>query len=53
MRSSNIVSAIRGFAQILGAADAAAGALETHRQPPARALNTLGIDPAAFRRIGR
>ena len=37
----------RAFA-VLGAANAAAAAVEGHRRPNARDLRTLGIDPATF-----
>ncbi|MCM2471907.1 hypothetical protein HGO38_00230 [Rhizobium sp. CG5] len=33
---------------ILGAASAAASAIEGHRRPTDRSLRTLGIDPANF-----
>ena len=41
----------RAFA-VIGAAAAASAAIETHRRPSARDLKTLGIDPAAFDRVG-
>lgn len=37
----------RAFA-VLGAASAAAAAVEGHRRPKASDLRTLGIDPASF-----
>ncbi|WP_162241351.1 MULTISPECIES: hypothetical protein [unclassified Rhizobium] len=37
----------RAFA-VIGAASAAAAAIEGGRRPQARDLNTLGIDPASF-----
>ncbi|WP_331376713.1 hypothetical protein [Sinorhizobium chiapasense] len=42
----------RAFA-VLGAANAAAAAVEGHRRPNARDLRTLGIDPANFPDIRR
>lgn len=37
----------RAFA-VIGAASAAAAAIESGRRPAARHLDTLGIDPASF-----
>lgn len=42
----------RAFA-VLGAASAAAAAVEGHRRPKASDLRTLGIDPANFPDAGR
>ncbi|WP_156943469.1 hypothetical protein M728_003819 (plasmid) [Ensifer sp. WSM1721] len=48
MTSKNRMGFIgRAFA-VLGAATAAAAAVEGHRRPNARDLHTLGIDPANF-----
>lgn len=48
MTSNNRMGFIgRAFA-VLGAATAAAAAVEGHRRPRARDLRTLGIDPANF-----
>jgi hypothetical protein len=41
----------RAFAMV-GAAISVAAAVENHRRPANRDLNALGIDPAAFDRIG-
>ncbi|MEQ1954082.1 hypothetical protein [Mesorhizobium sp. CN2-181] len=41
------------FIEIFGSAVAAASAVERGRQPAARDLRTLGIDPEQFRRIGQ
>lgn len=41
----------RAFA-IFGAAVAASAAVENHRRPSSRDLDTLGIDPKTFNRIG-
>lgn len=38
---------------IFGSAIAAASAVEARRQPKARDLRTLGIDPERFRQIGQ
>lgn len=38
---------------IFGAASAAAAAVEGNRRPRARDLETLGIDPASFGKVGR
>ena len=40
----------RAFA-VIGAASAAAAAVETHRRPTDRHLKTLGINPADFPRV--
>jgi hypothetical protein len=37
---------------LLAAAARAANAAEGHRAPQARDLRTLGIDPAAYKRMG-
>ncbi|MDX0452151.1 hypothetical protein BMJ34_26075 [Sinorhizobium medicae] len=48
MTSKNRMGFIgRAFA-VLGAATAAAAAVEGHRRPKAQDLRTLGIDPASF-----
>lgn len=41
------------FFRTLGSAIAVAQAVETGRRPSARDLETLGIDPSHFTRIGR
>lgn len=38
---------------LFGAAGTAASAAQLGRQPRSRALETLGIDPEHYRRIGR
>lgn len=50
MNTRNTVSAIFGT---IGSAIRAAAAVEGNREPRARDLKTLGIDPAAFSKIGR
>ncbi|TCL69671.1 hypothetical protein [Rhizobium sp. BK251] len=42
----------RAFA-VIGAANAVSAAVEAHRRPRARDLNTLGINPEAFDRVGQ
>lgn len=42
---------VRSIAAVLSAAQAAAAAVESQRQPSADALRTLGIDPEQFRTI--
>ncbi len=49
MSRSRIASALRLFAHAV----AAAGSVETGHTPSKRHLDGLGIDPAAFRKIGR
>ena len=51
-RKTSLLAHAGSFFAILGAASAAAGAVEVHRAPRARDLRTLGIDPAAFKNIG-
>ncbi|MDR6816058.1 hypothetical protein J2X76_001212 [Neorhizobium sp. 2083] len=41
----------RAFA-VMGAAISVSAAVENHRRPSHRDLNTLGIDPKAFDRLG-
>ncbi|WP_082910304.1 hypothetical protein [Sinorhizobium glycinis] len=53
MTSKNRMGFIgRAFA-VLGAATAAAAAVEGHRRPSARDLHTLGINPANFPDVRR
>lgn len=39
--------------EVLGSASRAAAAADSNRQPNARDLDRLGIDPAAFAKIGK
>ena len=41
------------FVEVFGSAAAVSNAVEGGRAPKAKHLRTLGIDPAAFRSIGR
>lgn len=41
------------FVEVFGSAAAVSNAVEGGRTPSARHLKTLGIDPAAFRSIGK
>ncbi len=41
------------FVEVFGSAAAVSQAVEAGRAPKAKHLKTLGIDPAAFRSIGR
>ncbi len=53
MPKTRFLARVGGFIEVFGAARRSAAALETRRAPAARDLETLGIDPAAFRSIGR
>lgn len=46
-------SSLGTFVEVFGSAAAVSNAVEAGRAPKARDLRTLGIDPAAFRSIGR
>ena len=46
MTTRNAFAAIGGFFDVLGSAVAVSQAVEARRQPRARDLRTLGIDPA-------
>ena len=53
MPKTRPLARVGGFFEVFGAARRSAAAVEAHRAPKARDLETLGIDPAAFRSIGR
>lgn len=53
MTTRNALAALGGLFEVFGSAVAASQAVEANRQPRASDLRTLGIDPAAFRKIGR
>ncbi len=53
MRTGNAFAAIGGFFDTLGSAIAVSQAVEARKQPRAADLKRLGIDPAAFGKIGR
>lgn len=50
-RKTSLLSRASDLFAILGAAGAAATAVEAHRAPKRRDLETLGIDPASFKGI--
>lgn len=49
--ANRTVSAISGFFDVFASAISVSHAVESRRQPKARDLRNLGIDPAAFRDI--
>ena len=53
MHARSAASRILDIFDGIGAAFAAAGAVRNRRQPDARDLRRLGIDPEQFARIGR
>ena len=53
MRPRSTLSALGGLFEVFGSAVAASRAVEANRQPRASDLRLLGIDPIAFRKIGR
>lgn len=53
MSNRNFASRIGGALTTFRSAIAAASAVDNGRQPKARDLRALGIDPELFRRIGR
>lgn len=53
MNPRNALSALASLFEVFGSAVAASQAVEASRQPRASDLRKLGIDPAAFRKIGR
>lgn len=53
MPRNSTLAMIGGFVDMIGSAINAAGAVENHREPRARDLNRLGINPAQFKKIGR
>jgi hypothetical protein len=53
MTPRNALTALGDLFDIFGSAIAASRAIEANRQPSARHLRTLGIDPKAFREIVR
>jgi hypothetical protein len=52
-RKSRFLARAGSLLAVLGAASASAAAVEAHRAPKARDLETLGISPAAFKTIGQ
>ncbi|MER9298302.1 hypothetical protein NKI38_17640 [Mesorhizobium sp. M0621] len=53
MSNRKIFSAIGDFFTVFGSAVAASRAVEAGRRPRANDLRNLGVEPAAFDRIGR
>ncbi|WP_168992002.1 MULTISPECIES: hypothetical protein [Mesorhizobium] len=53
MSNRKIFSAIGDFFTVFGSAVAASRAVEAGRKPRANDLRNLGVEPAAFDRIGR
>jgi hypothetical protein len=53
MTTRNPFAALGDFFEVFGSAIAASRAVEARKQPRASDLRTLGIDPAAFRKIAR
>jgi hypothetical protein len=51
-RNPGLFRRIASFFAMIRSANAAAAAVEAHRAPRARDLRRLGIEPAAFLRIG-
>ena len=49
----NVFATLGAFVDVVGSAAAVSNAVEAGRMPKAKHLKTLGIDPAAFRSIGR
>jgi hypothetical protein len=52
-RKNSFFATLDAFATVFGSATAVSAAVEAGRAPKARHLETLGIDPVAFRSIGR
>jgi len=53
LRNSKLFATLGSMVDLFGSAAASAAAVEAGRAPKARDLRTLGIEPAAFRRIGK
>ncbi|TIL74503.1 MAG: hypothetical protein E5Y65_04975 [Mesorhizobium sp.] len=53
MTNRKVFSAIGDFFTVFGSAAAASHAIEAGRKPRAHDLRNLGMDPAAFNKIGR
>lgn len=52
-RNTGLFARLGSFVDVFGSAVATASAVEAGRQPRARDLKVLGIDPGAFRSIGK
>lgn len=53
LRKNKFFANLDTFATVFGSAVAVSAAVEGGRAPKSNDLKTLGIDPAAFRSIGR
>ncbi|MBF0679424.1 MAG: hypothetical protein IR164_10860 [Devosia sp.] len=53
LRNSKLFATLGSMVDLFGSAAASAAAVEAGRAPKARDLRTLGIEPDAFRRIGK
>ena len=53
LRNTKLFARLGSAFDVFGSAVAAASAVEGGREPQARHLRTLGIDPEAFRSIGK
>ncbi|MHB1101593.1 MAG: hypothetical protein ACYC0C_02175 [Devosia sp.] len=51
MPKTRFLARVGGFIEVFGAARRSAAALEAHRAPKARDLETFGVDAAAFKSI--
>ena len=49
----SLFATLNTFVEVFGSAAAVSNAVEGGRAPKARHLRTLGIDPGAFRSIGK
>jgi hypothetical protein len=52
-RKNKFFATLDTFATVFGSAAAVSAAVEAGRAPKAKHLESLGIDPVAFRNIGR
>ena len=50
---NRMFATLGNIVDVFGSAAAAAAAVESGRAPNAKHLKTLGIDPAAFKAVGR
>jgi len=53
LRNNKLIATLSTFAEVFGSAAAVASAVEGGRAPKAKHLKTLGIEPDAFRSIGK
>lgn len=52
-RKNKFFAALDTFATVFGSAAAVSAAVEAGRAPKAKHLEALGIDPVAFRNVGK